>query len=63
MEGAQLCHCYLELQSFPKNHKIMVLRLGADLIRYIALLLNEGNNLSFDNDLSGGLIKKINPLG
>ena len=29
-----------------------------DLSRYIAPLLNEGNILSFGDDLSGGLIKK-----
>ena len=28
--------------------------------RYIAPLLNEGNNFSFGDDLSGGLIKKLN---
>jgi hypothetical protein len=33
----------------------------ADLSRYIAPVLNEGNILSFGDDLSGGLINKPTP--
>ena len=58
MEGVQLWHRYLKLQSFPKNQKILVSKFVSSLGRYIAPPLNEGDILSFGDDLSGGSIKK-----
>ena len=51
-----------QIAKLLKKHKIMVSRLWIDLNRYVAHLLNEGNILSFGDDLNGGSIKKSTPI-
>ena len=58
VKGAQLWHRYLKWQSFQKQ---WFQDLRSDFSRYIVPLLNEGNILSFGDNLSTSLIKKTNP--
>ena len=63
LEGAQLWQRSLKLQNFPKDQKIMVSWLWADLSRYIAPLLNKDNIFSFGDDWPFQVvIERVNPL-
>ena len=50
--GVKLCHMCLKLQASQTITKQWFQDLRANLSRYIAPLLNEGNSLSFGDDLN-----------